>query len=286
MKCPKCKNDNKTNQRQYCQQSRINLSTLRRIVTGGAPVSEDNIKQFQDIAPNAEIVVLYGSTEVEPMAHITGREMLKGGAKKQGVNVGYLCEDLEYKFIKIHRSAIELGEALWEPWELPKGRIGELVVSGEHVCEGYYNNPQADRATKIKEDDGKIWHRTGDVGFLDEQNQLWIVGRVHNCILRAQQYLYPVQAEILLKKLAFVRQAAFLGIENSQLGEKAVAVVSLKEGFCHEQDDQYIQQIKQIFSNDHIPVDEIKIVEDIPLDPRHHSKVEYTKLKDMLLSGQ
>jgi len=267
---------------EYCHKNGIILSGLRRVVTGGAPVSKDNVKSFKSIAPLAEILVLYGSTEVEPIAHIEANELLSDKSEKEGVNVGRISSDLDYKFIKITRENIELSELGWKEWEVEKGKVGELIVSGPHVCENYYNNIDAFKKTKIQEKSGKIWHRTGDVGVLDNENRLWLVGRVHNTIVRAGDYLFPVQAEILLKRLPFVRQAAFLGIEDAKLGEKACVVISLKEGASCDNQNQYIDKITNLFKQNNIPVDEVKIVEEIPMDPRHHSKVEYAKLRKLI----
>lgn len=267
---------------EYCLKNNITMSGLRRVVTGGAPVSKDNVKKFRAIAPATEILVLYGSTEVEPIAHIDANEMLRDESEREGVNVGRISQGLDYKFIKIGRKDIELGGKGWQEWEIEAGKPGELIVSGQHVCENYYNNIEAFKATKIKEANGKIWHRTGDVGLLDEQSRLWLVGRVHNTIIRANQYLFPVHAEILLKRLDFVRQAAFLGIEDRQLGEKACVAFSLKDGFNPENKEQYIDSIVLLFKENKIPIDEVRMVEKIPMDPRHHSKVEYSKLKEML----
>jgi acyl-CoA synthetase (AMP-forming)/AMP-acid ligase II len=270
---------------EYCRKNQVTLGNLRRVVTGGAPISKDNVKDFKAIAPSVQIVVLYGSTEVEPIAHIEANEMLRDEAEREGVNVGRISEDLDYKFIKIWRKDVKLGVRGWQEWEVEKGKAGELVVSGAHVCENYYNNLEAFKSTKIREADGKIWHRTGDVGVLDEQGRLWLVGRVHNTIVRANEYLFPVYAEILLKRLDFVRQAAFLGMKDTRLGEKTCAVFSLKEGFKSEDMESYAAIVKSLFEENKIPVDEIKMVKEIPMDTRHHSKVEYSKLKEMLIQN-
>lgn len=266
----------------FCIRQHINLPCLKRVVTGGAPVSKDSVRGFQSVAPNAEILVLYGSTEVEPIAHIEAKEMLADISEKEGVNVGRISDALEYKFIRIFRENIELKESGWKEWEVEKGKIGELVVSGPHVCEDYYNNPEAVRATKIVENNGKIWHRTGDLAYLDDKENLWIVGRIHNVIVRANEYVFPVRAEILLKKLSFVREAAYLGVEDVNLGEKACVVVSLKEESSREDPKKYIDEIINILQKNKVAADQVIIVSDIPMDPRHHSKVEYSKLKLML----
>jgi long-subunit acyl-CoA synthetase (AMP-forming) len=266
----------------YCRKNSLMLTHLRRVVTGGAPVSKDNVRDFKAIAPDAQILVLYGSTEVEPIAHIEAAEMLRDEVEQPGVNVGRISEDLEYKFIRIWRGNVELSAQGWHEWELERGKAGELIVSGAHVCENYYNNQEAFKATKIRESNGRIWHRTGDVGVMDGQGRLWLVGRVHNTIVRANEYIFPVHAEILLKRLDFVRQAAFLGIEDISLGEKTCAVFSLCSGYGPGAMDRYTAEIKDLCAVNNIPVDDVRMIAEIPMDPRHHSKVEYSKLKEML----
>lgn len=264
----------------YCGEHGIKLPSLRRVVTGGAPISKDNVAQFKTIAPTAKILVLYGSTEVEPIAHIEADEMLADCEKGEGVNVGPIFHDLAYKFIRITKDPIILGQNGWTDWEVKEGEVGELIVSGPHVCEGYYNNEEAFYRAKIRDEQGKIWHRTGDLGSVDSRGNLWFVGRVHNAILRGGNYLFPVQAELLLKKIPFVQQAAFLGLEDPLLGERACAVVSLKS---EAKDPSHLtEQIAQLLEKHQIPVDEIQFVENIPMDPRHHSKVEYESLRKQL----
>lgn len=259
---------------EYCNKEKLILPSLKRVVTGGAPIGKDNVEHFKRLAPNAKILVLYGSTEVEPIAHIEADEMLACIEKGEGVNVGPISDGLEYKLVKITKDPIGLEERGWNDWTVNDGEKGELIISGAHVCEGYYNDEEAFKRVKIQEKSGKIWHRTGDVGFFDHQNFFWFVGRVHNTIYRNGELLFPVQAELLMKKLPYVRQAAFLGLE-----EKACAVVSLK--FDRESSSS-IKEIAALLKKNGIPTDRIEIIDEIPMDPRHHSKVEYTKLKELI----
>jgi hypothetical protein len=154
---------------------------------------------------------------------------------------------------------LEWDDRGWEKWEVPKGEIGELVVRGTHVCQEYYKNPVAFKRNKIREVGGQVWHRTGDVCFLDPNGRLWIAGRVHNAIFRENTYLFPVHAEILLKSLEFVNQAAYAGKEDEKLGEKACVAISLREGFGVEK-SEYQDRILALFRTHKLPVDEIRIV--------------------------
>lgn len=273
----------------YCNDENIKLDFIRRIITGGAPVSKDDMKETVKIAPNAEILILYGSTEVEPMAHIEAKEWLSEKEHsdpeivEEGVNVGHFDEGLEVKFLKIESEPIYINSKEdWKNVELPKGSIGEIIVAGEHVCERYFNNEEAFFRAKIKDENGKVWHRTGDLGKIDSNNNLWLVGRVHNAINRNGTYMFPVRAEIVLKKLEFVKKAAFLGVPDKELGEKTYAVYS-PHAFDESLIEDQKREVKRILDKNQIIADEIVCVDDIPMDPRHHSKVEYGILREKIL---
>ena len=279
----------------FALENKLTLENIRRVVTGGAPISCDDVRRMKECAPHAEILVLYGSTEVEPMAHIEADQMLKFDLKNidddlvsDGVNVGHLDYGLEYKFIKIIKNALFINnDEDWKKIEVEESEIGELIVAGEHVCRNYYNNQNAFYLTKIKDHNGIIWHRTGDLGKLDHQNNLWLVGRVHNAICRNNKFLFPVRSEIILKKLPFVKNSAFLGLPDQLLGEKSAAAITLnnpEEVGDPKTISHYKSEIKKIFKKNQIEVDEIYILNEIPMDPRHHSKVEYDRLRKTIIS--
>lgn len=273
----------------YCIEKGLSLKTLRRVATGGAPISRDNLVDFKKVAPQAQIWVLYGSTEVEPMAHIEATEMIGFQSRAQtdgqwvdeGVNVGHMAEGLKYRFLKITRDSIQINKASdWERFEVPLGQVGELIVAGEHVCRDYYNNTEAFFRAKIRDENGVIWHRTGDIARLDEKGYLWIVGRVHNAIQRGGDYVFPVRAEMILKKLPFVHQAAYLGLPDQKLGEKTACVVVPKEKPFNQ--TKWESEIIGIMGKNEVPVDMVIFRDEIPMDPRHHSKVEYDQLRTQL----
>ena len=280
----------------FCKEQKIVLSHLRRVVTGGAPISKDDVRAFYDVAPQSELWILYGSTEAEPMAHIEGHEMLKEEVASDpeivelGVNVGHISEDLEYKFIKIVDGPIVLGASAWSDIEIkysevkdPSFLVGEFICTGDHVCREYYNNKEAFKSAKILDDKNKVWHRTGDLGYLDTKKNLWIVGRTNNAILRKGRYHFPVQAEVLLKRLDFTYRCAYLGLELNADTQTVVAI-ELKQEFDSKTFDfsKARNEIQRVFRKNDIPADKILFVTAIPMDPRHHSKVEYAVLRKMI----
>ncbi|HNV72926.1 MAG TPA: AMP-binding protein, partial [Candidatus Ozemobacteraceae bacterium] len=200
--------------------------------------------------------------------------------------VGHFAEGLQYKFIKIVRGPIEIAsDGQWAELEVPRGGVGELLVAGEHVCRAYYNNPEAFKTSKIRDHNDIVWHRTGDLGRLDEKGNVWIVGRIHNVIVRDGTYLVPVQAEVVLKRQPYTRLAAYLGVPDLKLGEKTVCVIAPKDNadikntkLCAERETE----IRRVMTKNEIPVDQVIFHPDIPMDLRHRSKVEYGILREEL----
>ena len=164
--------------------------------------------------------------------------------------------------------------------------MGEFICTGDHVCREYYNNPEAFKSTKILDSKNRVWHRTGDLAYIDKNKNLWIVGRVNNAVERQGKYYFPVQAEVLLKRFPYTERCAFLGLSVSgqQTDQKTCAVIQLKESALKENFNFKSAQEKiiKIFDKNNIPLDYVKFVKNIPMDPRHHSKVEYAVLKKML----
>ena len=233
--------------------------------------------------PAAEIWVLYGSTEVEPIAHIEANDILNPKhAGGEGVCVGHFAAGLETRLIKIRKDNIRLVKDDWSQLEVAPGEVGELLVAGLHVCKGYYNDREAFERTKVVESSGKVWHRTGDLVYLDKAQNVWLVGRVHNAITRGERLLFPVQVEMLMKKVGGVKQSAFLGVPDPELGEKAYALVQLADD-AKACAGEILNSIARELKAAKVPFDHLDTVAEIPMDPRHHSKVEYGILRDQLV---
>jgi acyl-CoA synthetase (AMP-forming)/AMP-acid ligase II len=202
------------------------------------------------------------------------------------VNVGHMAEGLRYRFLKITKEPVHVRSAAdWARIEAPAGQVGELIVSGEHVCRDYYNDPGAFERAKLRDENGDVWHRTGDLGRLDAHGSLWIVGRVHNAIHRDGAAVFPVRAEIILKKLPFTRHAAYLGLPDARRGERAACVIVPRDPESLADPAELGRreaELKRIMTKNGMPVDQVLFRAEIPMDPRHHSKVEYDALRAQL----
>lgn len=253
---------------------------LRRVVTGGAPVTRDDAQGFTRAFPKSALHILYGSTEVEPIAHLRWDEMPPRSGT--GVCLGTPSRALTLRFIRPTRESVQLGGHGWAPWEVDPGLAGELLVAGPHVCPGYFNNPEAFRRAKVVDADGRAWHRTGDVCRQDAQGRLWMLGRVHNAIRRGGTLLFPVEAEATMGRLPFVGRAAYLGVPHVELGEAAWAVFTCVDGARAPIDAA--ETVRARLLDVGIPVDRALRVQEIPMDPRHHSKVDVDALRSTLLA--
>ncbi|HET9886792.1 MAG TPA: AMP-ligase, partial [bacterium] len=104
---------------------------------------------------------------------------------------------------------------------------------------------------------------------------------VHNAICRGGEILFPVRPEVLMKRLPFVACAAYLGLPDPALGERTCAAFSAHS--LHVLPNM-VEAVRNALQREQIPVDEVRWVQQIPLDPRHHSKVQYSLLREQLLA--
>jgi len=169
---------------------------FRRILTGGAPVTDAQLRAWIAAWPEAEIVVAYGSSEAEPVAHIEARERLAAGGR------GYLAG----RIVNGVRAKLDLID----------DTVGELLVAGDHVAH-------------VEGDDGE-WHRMGDTGWFDGEGRFRIAGRVHSTIRR---HGVAVHAQLVEQAARAddprIRRAAALGI-----GGRVVVVVESDEDVAND----------------------------------------------------
>ena len=251
---------------------------LRRIVTGGAPVSDEQLRRWKTAFPQTEIVVLYGSTEAEPVGHITAEERLGLDARSDrpapGFCTGRFVDDVHARVIEICDFPIPAVDH-WREVEVGPGEIGELVVAGQHVCEGYFRNPEATAANKIEGPEGRVWHRMGDTGYLDDDGRFWLCGRVHSTIRRKDREIHPQLVEQLVADAdERIERVAALGVPDSELGQRLIVLIESSAG------DGVLLYAERELQAAEIPVDEIRRVAcPLPTDPRHDSKIDYGALR-------
>jgi long-chain acyl-CoA synthetase len=177
------------------------LSSVRTISSGAAPMPLAMIKRLKALAPEATVSEGYGLTEVTMGA--TAGPMHRSGVRKAGT-VGVPVFDTE---VRIEGAA-------------GPGERGEVCVRGPQVMAGYHNRPEATAQVLI---DG--WLHTGDVGVLDADGYLSIVDRMKDMLLYKGYNVYPRELEELLAAQSGVLAAAVVGKPDESVGELPVAFV-------------------------------------------------------------
>lgn len=119
---------------------------------------------------------------------------------------------------------------------VPRGEQGEIFYRGLQVAKGYWNKPEETRQTFGS--DG--WLRTGDLGYIDEEDLLYFVDRVKDLIIASGYNLAPVEVENTIYEHPAVAEVAVVGIPHEYRGETAKAFIILKDEFTGKVDEQEI----------------------------------------------
>jgi acyl-CoA synthetase (AMP-forming)/AMP-acid ligase II len=197
----------------YCEEHGIHFPHLRRVLSAGAPVPPHVLARVKKlIAADGDIHTPYGATESLPVASISATEVLgETAARSQqgaGTCVGRKFPGIAWKVIRIADEPIATIDKIEE---LPRGEIGELIVSGPVVTREYVTRLDANALHKIA-DGERIWHRLGDVGYFDEEDRFWFCGRKAHRVQTAAGTLFTIPCEAIANNHPRVFRSALVGI--------------------------------------------------------------------------
>ena len=202
------------------------LSTLRRVISAGAPARLDALEALQaKLPPGVEIFTPYGATECLPVSNIGTREILGETAlmtrNGRGVCVGRR-QSVNVAVIAITDDAIPTWS---DSLMLPAGVIGEFVVRGPVVTREYFRNLAATALAKIADPaTGEVLHRMGDVGYLDESGRLWFCGRKTHRVETLTGTLFTDQVEPIFNELPGVLRTALVGVKRGGVTHPVLCV--------------------------------------------------------------
>jgi long-chain acyl-CoA synthetase len=179
-------------------------SSLRYGICGAAPASADLLADFE-ARYGFPIIEAYGLSESTCGVTINRPD----GMRKAGT-VG----------LPFAGQCIAIADQQGN--HLPQGEVGEVLVKGDNIMRGYLGKPEETATTIV---DG--WLRTGDLGRLDADGYLSIVGRLKDMIIRGGENIYPKEIEDVLYGFSGVVEAAVVGAPNEKLGEIVIAYVAL-----------------------------------------------------------
>ena len=266
----------------FCLEKGIVLPSLRALLMAGCSVPGDLHERFLDhlLPPGGDVYVPYGATESLPLTTFSGsevlmktRELSDNGA---GTCVGKKISDkVEIRIIKISDEEIHDWD---ESLALKPGEIGEIVVKGVIVTKAYFERPDANAKAKIRE--GRyIWHRMGDVGYVDKDGMLWFCGRKVDRVTLKDAELYTDQCENIFNTHNAVRRSALIGINGSDGNKQAAIVVEpqdktvLGDQTALDKLENELLSLAKSFDKT-TPVETVFFRKTFPVDVRHNAKIK------------
>lgn len=282
----------------WCHKNGEKLENIRMILSAGAPVQENVLRSIRDIIhPDGEIHTPYGATEALPVATISSREILGETAsetrKGAGVCVGRHFPSIRWKVIRITDDPLP---RLENTEELPRGEIGELMVTGPQITREYVTRKEANALAKVYETAPKVaenadvpdivWHRMGDVGYLDDQDRFWFCGRKAHRVETATGTLFTIRSEAIFNEHPAVNRSALVGIPEEGLPEgklKPIMIIELKKK-ASIHDTAYLETLRAELlalaktSPLTETIETILFHASFPVDIRHNAKIFREKL--------
>ncbi|NYH77428.1 fatty-acyl-CoA synthase [Actinopolyspora biskrensis] len=188
--------------------SEADLSSLRFLLCGGAPVPEELIRRYSE--RGLAFMQGYGMTEASP-------GVLLLSAADSTDRIGYAGKPAFFSDVRLERTDGTV-PAVGEP--------GEVLVAGPNVVDGYWRRP-AETADSFTEDG---WFRSGDVATVDEDGFHRIVDRIKDMFVSGGENVYPAEVEAVLHEHSAVADAAVVGVPDPTWGEVGKAVVVVHPG--------------------------------------------------------
>lgn len=236
---------------------KYDLSSLRAYVVGGASCPIEVIRRAQRDIPG-RLLEMYG--------------MLETGSQAQTL----ITEDPESVVGLVGKPVPEVPLRILddEDRDVPVGTAGEIANIGPSVTPGYYNNPSANERAFTKDN----WFKTGDLGVLDENGYLKIVGRKKEMIIRGGANIYPREIEEVLFRHPAIADCAVVGTPHPRTGEQVVACVVVRPGTSFTFEEMTTFLAPQI-AKYKLP-ERLELVEALPRTPT--GKVQKGRLRDLI----
>jgi fatty-acyl-CoA synthase len=183
------------------------FNNVRVVMSGGAPLPVSLVHQYRD----AGIMLQqgFGMSEAAPSIATLSKDL----AVQKAGSIGKALMHVEANVVDEQMIA------------LPPDTVGELVIRGPNLMQGYWNRPEA-----TKEAFRGGWFHTGDLARMDAEGDLYIVDRKKDMFISGGENVYPAEVENAIYELTQISEAAVIGIKDEKWGEVGKAVVVLKEG--------------------------------------------------------
>ena len=269
----------------YCIANNIKLPSIKHVFMFGAEVPPGVIARFVSVLDHGKAYTPYGATEALPLTNIDGLEILLETealtAKGAGVCVGKPIAGATVKIIRITDEPIDQWD---DALVVPEGEMGEITAKGPTITRGYLHRPQKTAEAKINSPDG-IWHRMGDIGYVDSKGRVWVCGRKMHCVETIDGLITPVQCETIFNQHDQVKRTALVAV-GARGQQRPVILVELHQNSANESKSAREKLLRELSAlgaqyKHTRPIKDIFIYDKpFPVDVRHNTKIQRHKLVD------
>ncbi|XP_073154642.1 4-coumarate:CoA ligase 1-like [Henckelia pumila] len=244
---------------------KYDLSSLRTVMSGAAPLGRELEDAVRIKFPTAKLGQGYGMTEAGPVLAMCLAFAKEPFEIKSGA-CGTVVRNAEMKIVDTH-SGVSLG----------RNQAGEICIRGDQIMIGYLNDPESTGKTIDKEG----WLHTGDIGFIDADDELFIVDRLKEIIKYKGFQVAPAELEAILLNHPCISDAAVVPMKDEAAGEVPVAFVVRSNGSAISEDE-----IKQFVSKQVIfykRINRVFFIDSVPKSPS--GKILRKDLRARLAAG-
>lgn len=260
----------------------VRLRSLRRVLSAGAPVPWQVLETWQRALPEGvQVYTPYGATEALPVCSIGSDEVLsqcrQHTAAGAGVCVGRPVDGMEVAIVPI----LDKPLPSWQDnLRLPAGQVGEIAVFGPVVTSSYWGLPEATTLAKIDDPErGGVWHRMGDLGWLDEKGRVWFCGRKSQRVACPSATLFTTPCEGVFNVHPGVARTALVGVRRNGALEPVLCVERDRHRPRISEDDLRRELLALGAAHEHTRgIRTILFHPAFPVDVRHNAKIFREKL--------
>ena len=236
------------------------LSSLRTGIMAGAPCPVEVMKEVIGKMNLSEILIAYGQTECSPVNHMTSAD---DPLEKRVETVGKPGPHLEVKLVDDEGRTV------------PVGKRGDICTRGYAVMKAYWNDPEKTAGTIDR--DG--WLHSGDIGIMDEDGYVQVVGRLKDMIIRGGENIYPREIEEFMYTHPKVQDVQVIGVPDERYGEQVCAWV-LPEAGESLSEDEVREYCREHIAHFKVPY-YVRIVTEFPMTVT--GKVQKFRMREMMV---
>jgi fatty-acyl-CoA synthase len=223
----------------------FDLTSLRTGIMAGAPCPIEVMKRVISEMHASEVCIAYGMTETAPVSFMSAPD---DDIERRVSTVGTVMAHVEAKIVDPatgHTASI--------------GTPGEICTRGYLVMRGYWDNEEATNEAI----DEAGWMHTGDLGVMDDEGYVNIVGRIKDMVIRGGENVYPREVEEVLFEHPAVGSAQVIGVPDARMGEELMAWVVLRED-ATVTEDELRQHCRERLSHFKVPR-YVRFVDEFPM---------------------